>query len=534
MCPLLEVQDLFITIGATEILKGISFHVATKETVALVGESGCGKSITALAILRLLRKATITGSIRFGGRELLPLRERIMRRYRGGSIAYIPQDPLTSLNPLMTIGNQIIEAIHQQRKISKSVAWNEAIRLLHIVGIPDAEERINYYPHQLSGGQRQRVLIAIALSCQPQLIIADEPTTALDVTTQAQILQLLKKLQKELGLSLLLITHDFGVVSGMCDRVIVMRDGTIVEEGTPEVIYHDPADPYTRNIVVADHYREHEVVLQREPILQAHAVCKWFPTVKGTFNALNNVDLTLFKGETLALVGESGSGKSTLAHLMMHLIRPSEGEICFHGTPLRELQSKKIQIIFQNPYSSLDPMMTVRQTLKEPFIIHDLPCDEEVLTNLLQSVGLSKEFLDRKPHGLSGGQRQRINIARALAVEPEVLICDEPLSALDLATQNQIIALMQKLKLERGLTYLFITHDLATAKIFADRVAVMHRGQIIEIDSVINIFNQPKHIYTQTLLAAIPLRDPRKEKIRQSGIEIPVLPACQTISNQAE
>lgn len=531
MCPLLEVEDLFVTFNKNEVLKGISFHVATKESVALVGESGCGKSITALAILRLLRKGRIEGSIRFGGRELLPLHEKIMQRYRGNSIAYIPQDPLTSLNPLMPIGKQIIEAINQHRKLDKSVVWNEALQLLHTVGIPHPEERIHYYPHELSGGQRQRVLIAIALACQPQLIIADEPTTALDVTTQAQILQLLQKIQKEQGLSLLLITHDFGVVAGICDRVIVMRQGTIVEEGTPEAVYHHPVEAYTRQIIVADYFREHELIsTNKTAILEAKSLSKRY----GGFTAINHANLTLFKGETLALVGESGSGKSTLAQIMMNIIRPSSGTVSFQGTVLQKLLPKSIQMIFQNPYSSLDPMMTVRQILKEPLKIHRLPDSEEILIQLLEQVGLSKEFLDRKPSALSGGQRQRINIARALAVEPEVLICDEPLSALDLPTQRQIMALLHKLKVEKELTYLFITHDLATAKIFADRVAVMHMGQIVEIDSVINIFNHPVHIYTQTLLSAIPFRDPIKEKIRHEQLRFGVMPACQTIAVQAE
>lgn len=535
MCPLLEVQDLFITIqsqrGNIEAIKGVSFHVASKETVALVGESGCGKSVTALAILRLLGKCRIKGSIRFGGRELLTLPENTMRRYRGGCIAYIPQDPLTSLNPIMSVGKQIVEAICQHRELSPSSAWIEAFRLLETVGIPDPKERIHYYPHQLSGGQRQRVLIAIALACNPQLIIADEPTTALDVTTQEQILLLLKKLQKELGISLLLITHDFAVVAGMSDRVVVMRDGHVVEEGTPDTIYHNAAESYTRSIVVADYYREHEVALnQKNPLLEAKKLVKKF----SNFTAVNHVDFTIYEGETLALVGESGSGKSTLAQVIMHLQKPTSGNIYFKGMNLTSLRPKDIQIIFQNPYSSLDPMMSVRQILKEPLKIHNLPCNEEILITLLSSVGLSKDFLDRKPFALSGGQRQRISIARALAVEPSVLICDEPLSALDLATQRQIIALLQKLKQERGLTYLFITHDLSTTKMIADRVAVMHRGQIVEMDGVMNIFNQPKHPYTQALLAAIPFRDPRKEKMRQTKTEIPPLVSCQTMANQAE
>lgn len=517
MCPLLEVQDLFITIssqrGLIEAVKGISFHIAPREAVALVGESGCGKSVTALAILRLLGRCDIQGSVRFAGRELLPLPEFTMRRYRGGSIAYVPQDPLTSLNPIMSIGNQIVEAILLQNPQLKADAWGEALNLLETVGIPDPKERIHYYPHQLSGGQRQRVLIAIALAAKPQLIIADEPTTALDVTTQEQILNLLKQIQRDFGLSLLLITHDFGVVAGICDRVVVMREGKIVEEGTPDVIYHDPVDPYTKSIVVADYHREYEIELrEKDPILEGKGLTKTF----SSFTAVKGVDLCLYKGETLALVGESGSGKSTLASMMMCLTKATEGKVFFKNSKLTNLKPKAIQIIFQNPYSSLDPMMTVRQILREPLKIHGLPCNEKILTQLLDSVGLSKEFLERKPFGLSGGQRQRISIARALAVEPEILVCDEPLSALDLATQRQIIALLLKLKKERGLTYLFITHDLSTTKMIADRVAVMHRGQIVELDSGLTIFSNPKHPYTQALLAAIPFRDPRKEKIRQS------------------
>lgn len=540
MCPLLEVQDLSVTIhsqrGKIEAVKKISFDVQAKEAVALVGESGCGKSVTALSIMRLLGRAEVTGSVRFGGRELLTLPEHSMCRFRGGSIAYIPQDPLTSLNPIMSVGDQIIEALMEQGDINRKIAKEQAIALLEAVEMLDPHERMDYYPHQLSGGQRQRVLIAIAIACKPQIIIADEPTTALDVTTQGQILSLLKKLQRDLGLSLLLITHDFGVVAGLTDRVIVMRDGQIVEEGTPMTIYHTPMDPYTKSIVVADYYREQEVILKEPtPLLEAKNITKSFRLSSGSFTAVKQTDLTLYQGETLALIGESGSGKSTLAQIMMQLIPPTKGEVLFKNKPLKKLRPKDIQIIFQNPYASLDPMMTIRQILKEPFSIHKLPVSEDILINLLASVGLKKDFLDRKPYALSGGQRQRVNIARALAVEPEVLICDEPLSALDLATQRQIISLLMALKKERGLTYLFITHDLATARGIADRIAVMQHGQVVEVQPTLQLFNQPLHVYTQTLLSSIPFRDPKKEKERQAETLTPKpLAACQRILNQAQ
>lgn len=514
MCPLLEVDQLSVKLGDIEAVCGVSFDVASKETVALVGESGCGKTVTSLAILRLLENATVQGSVRFAGREILSLDEETMCRYRGGSIAAMFQDPMTSLNPTMTVGDQIAEAVILHQKKGPNEAKDIALKLLQDVEISEPELRLEQYPYQLSGGMRQRVMLAIALSCQPQLLIADEPTTSLDVTTQEQILQLLKRLKKRYGMSLLLITHDFGVVSGIADRVLVMRDGVIVEEGTPESIYHKPVESYTASLVKAEEWEIFPSQKKGEAHLACTGLSKRYPTKKGAVTAVRDVSLEVIRGETLALVGESGSGKSTLARQLMQLEQQSCGEVLLNGAPLTTLAPKQIQVVFQNPYATLDPRQTVYEILKEPFLIHQLPCSEDSIETLLDCVGLDRSFMTRRPHAMSGGQRQRVGIARALAVEPELLILDEPLSALDLATQHQILNLLRRIKSQRELTYLFISHDLSVVKAIADRVAVMYMGQIVELSPAAEFFKGPSHPYSKILLQSVPYKDPRLERER--------------------
>lgn len=515
MCPLLEVENLKVSFGEIEAVRNVSFDVGASESVALVGESGCGKTVTALAILRLLGKCSLSGSIRFAGRELLPLDEETMCRYRGASISAIFQDPMTSLNPTMTIGKQIIEGVTRHQKKIGEEALEEAIELLRVVEINNPERCIDQYPHQLSGGMKQRVMVAIALACKPQLLIADEPTTSLDVTTQDQILRLLKKLQKQFGMSLLLITHDFGVVAGMSDRVVVFQNGSVLEEGTPEKIYHKPAHTYTHNLVNPYEWKIEKRQIPAEPIAALSGIKKSYRPKNGVVTAVNNVDLEIYRGETLALVGESGSGKSTLAKILLQLEKQTEGTVSFCGKRHTCPNPKAIQAIFQNPYATLDPRMRVKEILEEPFIIHGIPYDCDRIEGLLHSVGLDSGFLMRRPHAMSGGQRQRVGIARALAVEPDLLICDEPLSALDLATQRQIMNLLIKLRQVRDLTYLFITHDLSVAKALADRVAVMYMGQIVELAPAAQFFERPEHPYSKMLLASIPYRDPRLERTRE-------------------
>jgi peptide/nickel transport system ATP-binding protein len=614
--PLLEIQDLnvqFVTShGTVRAVEGLSYEVHPGEMVAIVGESGSGKSVSALAVMQLLPAGTARtkGSVRFGGRELLGLTDEEMRKIRGRDIAMIFQEPMTSLNPVLKIGLQITEplTIHLGMDDAKSRA--RAIELLTLVGITDPESRLNQYPHQLSGGMRQRVMIAIGLACNPKLLIADEPTTALDVTIQAQILELMKDLSRRLGVAVIIITHNLGIVARYADRVNVMYAARLVESGTAERVFGRPLHPYARGLLTAvprldrgrnaklstidgappnllnppsgcrfrprcrfviDKCLEDPSFMEMEPghlaachrvaeieaidtedrrietaskasvnghdddsILAIKGAKKFFPVRAGWLRkpklvrAVNDVTIDIRRGETLGLVGESGCGKSTLGRLVLRLDDPTAGEILFEGVDLAKLDRggmiavrKKMQVIFQDPYSSLNPRMTVGQIIAEPIRVHEIlpkPQIPDRVAELLQLVGLFPYMALRYPHELSGGQRQRVGIARALAVDPRVIVCDEAVSALDVSIQGQVINLLEELQQRLGLTYLFIAHDLAVVRHISSKVAVMYLGRIVEYAPSDELFANPKHPYTKALLAAAPVPDPVIERTRPRTI----------------
>jgi peptide/nickel transport system ATP-binding protein len=616
--PILEIDDLHVhfvtTHGTVRAVEGLSYAVRPGEMVAIVGESGSGKSVSALAVMRLLPPNTArirSGVIRFEGRALLDLDEEEMRKIRGRDISMIFQEPMTSLNPVLTIGLQIKEPLLIHMGMTEKQATERAIELLTLVGITDPANRLAQYPHQLSGGMRQRVMIAIGLACDPKLLIADEPTTALDVTIQAQILELMKDLSRRLNVAVIIITHNLGIVARYADRVNVMYAARLVESGTAETVFGHPLHPYTRGLLnavprldrgrsmklatiegappnllnppdgcrfrprcrfaidacaeipplneVEPHhtaacFRAHEIETidhidlrvaveaaeahgeqSKDVILDVRHAKKFFAVGGGLFRgpaklvrAVNDVSLTVRRGETVGLVGESGCGKSTLGRLVLRLDDPTEGEILFEGLDLAPLGRRqmtgvrrKMQVIFQDPYSSLNPRMTVGQIIAEPMRVHDiLPKDkiEPRVAELLQLVGLFPYMALRYPHELSGGQRQRVGIARALAVEPRVIVCDEAVSALDVSIQGQVINLLENLQKKLGLTYLFIAHDLAVVRHISTRVAVMYLGRIVELADADELFANPKHPYTQALLAAAPVPDPVVERSRPRTI----------------
>ncbi len=443
------------------------------------------------------------------------------------------QDPMSSLNPTMRIGKQIEESLIKHRKMGRSEARGEAIEMLRMVGIPNAETRYSQYPHEFSGGMRQRVMIAIALACRPSLLIADEPTTALDVTIQAQILNQMKVLQKELGTSIILITHDLGVVAGMCDRVVVMKDGEIVETGTTEELFANPQHPYTVKLLNAlprldEKKKPKPVPLVKRaegdvPLLQVKSLRQHFDLGKGQIlKAVNNISFDIRAGETLGIVGESGSGKSTTGRSILRLNEVTGGEVLYRGIPLQQLNRGEMKrmrrhmgMIFQDPYASLNPRLRVADIIGEALDVHGMSSGKEVrqkrIEELLDMVGLNASHAMRYPHEFSGGQRQRIGIARTLAVEPEFIVCDEPLSALDVSIQAQIVKLLEELQQRLGLTYMFIAHDLSMVKHISDRVAVMYKGKIVELAESEELYANPLHDYTKTLLAAIPVPDPKIE-----------------------
>jgi peptide/nickel transport system ATP-binding protein len=581
--------------------------------VAIVGESGSGKSVSALAVMRLLPSATarIAGSVRFDGKELLGLSEEEMRRIRGREIAMIFQEPMTSLNPVLRVGLQIMEPLKVHLDMDDETARARAVELLTLVGITDPESRLNQYPHQLSGGMRQRVMIAIGLACNPKLLIADEPTTALDVTIQAQILELMKDLSRRLGVAVVIITHNLGIVARYADRVNVMYAARLAESGTAERVFARPMHPYSRGLLTAvprlDRGRSAKLatiegappnllappegcrfrprcrlatdICHREPplapapgeaghlvachrvheveallplpkaargtvktsgtggaerILELKDASKFFPVRMGflrrpwQIRAVNDVTLDIKRGETLGLVGESGCGKSTLGRLVLRLDDPTAGEIRFEGVDLARLRRdemlavrKRMQVIFQDPYSSLNPRMTVGQIVGEPMRVHGILPRSEIparVAELLQTVGLFPYMALRYPHELSGGQRQRVGIARALSVNPHVIVCDEAVSALDVSIQGQVINLLEDLQQKLGLTYLFIAHDLAVVRHISTKVAVMYLGRIVEQAPAEQLFSAPKHPYTQALLAAAPIPDPVIERARPRSI----------------
>ncbi|RHW37461.1 ABC transporter ATP-binding protein [Lysinibacillus yapensis] len=610
--------------GYIEAVNGISFHIKKGETVAIVGESGSGKSVSAMSILRLLEKSgkVSSGRILFKDINLNELSDEEIRKVRGKEIAMIFQDPMSCLDPVYTIGDQIIEAIKIHEDLPKKEYYSRAVELLQLVGLPDAKARMSIYPHQLSGGQRQRVMIAIALACRPNLIIADEPTTALDVTVQAQIMELLKKLQTELGTAIILVTHDLGVVAEMADRVVVVYAGQVVEESNVIDLFNKPEHPYTEallqsvprietnknerlmaikgsvpslydmptgcrfhprcpyaseicrqeepplmnlgenhyskcwikekdikkvmqnvnhneqediEIIDSPHFGKH----QNKKILEVHGLKKYFPITKGFFSrtvgyvrAVDGLSFDIHEGETLGLVGESGCGKSTSGRLITSLLKPTGGSVTFNGQDISRINRhalkkvrQRIQFVFQDPYSTLNPRMTVGDIIGEPLEVHRLVKGTEKyarIVELLETVGLTRNDIQKFPHQFSGGQRQRIGIARALATEPDLLICDEAVSALDVSVQAQILNLLRDLQQKLGLSYLFISHDLNVVKYISHRVCVMYLGEIVEIADSEVLFQNPLHPYSQALISAVPIPDPegKSERIILEG-EVP-------------
>jgi microcin C transport system ATP-binding protein len=524
---LLDVRDLSVAFRQGEretiAVDRVSFDIARGETVALVGESGSGKSVTALSILKLLPYPAArhpSGAVHFKGQELLGLPEREIRHVRGNDITIIFQEPMTSLNPLHTIEKQIGEILLLHRGLGGAPAQARIVELLGQVGIPDPASRLASYPHQLSGGQRQRVMIAMALANEPDLLIADEPTTALDVTVQAQILKLLKEIQTRIGMSMLFITHDLGIVRKIADKVCVMSKGKIVEQGPVERVYRAPEHPYTRALLAAEPKPDPAPLQQGAPlILETRDLKVWFPIKRGVLRkvvghikAVDGVSVTVRKGETLGVVGESGSGKTTLGLAILRLIS-SDGPIVFLGNTLQGLKFKAMrpfrrdmQIVFQDPYGSLSPRMSVSDIIEEGLWVHHPNMEakerEERVVRALTDVGLDPDTRFRYPHEFSGGQRQRIAVARAIALEPTFVVLDEPTSALDMLIQSQIVDLLRDLQKRRNLTYLFISHDLKVVAALASRLIVMRNGKVMEEGPAAEVFANPKSEYTRALFAA--------------------------------
>ena len=586
---LIEVDDLRVyfpledeTVKAVE---GVSWHIDKGETLAVVGESGSGKSVTAMSLMRLTDYAggkIMSGTANFRRKngntvDLASEQQDVMRDIRGNDISMIFQEPMTSLNPVFTVGMQIAEAIILHQGKTEEEALEMALEMLKLVRIPEPEKQLTQYPHQLSGGMRQRVMIAMALSCRPSLLIADEPTTALDVTIQAQILGLIKKLQQDIGMSVMFITHDMGVVAEVADRVVVMLRGEKVEEGPAAEIFHNPQHPYTKALLSAvprlgsmngrklpakfanvdisraegDEVKEQtggeklldiRDTVRREdaPLLEVEGLTTRFDIRKGLFgtatgriHAVEGINFSLQPGETLALVGESGCGKSTTGRSIIRLEEPTRGSVKFEGQELTKLNAKQMrpyrrqmQMIFQDPFASLNPRMTVGDAIAEPIIVHELAKGQEArarVASLLQRVGLEPEHAARYPHEFSGGQRQRLCIARALGLEPQLIIADEAVSALDVSIQAQVINLMMDLQEEFGLSYLFISHDMAVVERVSHRVAVMYLGEIVELGMRGQVFENPQHPYTKKLMSAVPVADPnlRKKELNLMTDEIP-------------
>ncbi|PQO32001.1 ABC transporter ATP-binding protein [Bremerella cremea] len=592
---LLKVDDLRTFFHGEEVVKavdGISFKLEEGETLGIVGESGSGKSVTSLSIMQLLaRSAKIeSGTISFLGTDLVRLPDPAMRKIRGKDISMIFQEPMTSLNPVFTVGSQVMEAIILHQRVSKAEAREQTIQLFDEVGIPEPHKRVHYYPHQMSGGQKQRVMIAMALSCNPKLLIADEPTTALDVTIQAQILDILRRLRDSRGMSILFITHDLGVIAEIADHVLVMYRGKVVEHGEIHQIFEAPQHPYTKGLLacrprldtkvrrlptVSDFMdstvtesgieitekkmspEKYEELLQagrgrllhpkpileeighpwkegeysadtkcvaddEKPLLSVRDLKVHFPIRKGIFSrvhghvkAVDGIDFDVFRGQTLGLVGESGCGKTTTGRAILRLIEPTDGVVEFEGKNVRSLQGaslremrKKLQIIFQDPYGSLNPRMTIEAAICEPMVIQGIGGTRKEqgqrAAELMKEVGMNPDHLRRYPHEFSGGQRQRICIARALAVEPDFLVCDESVSALDVSVQAQVLNLLKELQERRGLTYIFISHDLSVVKFMADMMAVMNAGKIVEFGPAEDIYANPSQEYTRKLINATP------------------------------
>lgn len=630
--PLLDVQHLSVAFdtahGTVQAVGGANWQLQAGECLAIVGESGSGKSISALSIMGLLPKtARVSGQVLLDGRDILQLPEAQRRQLRGKDIGMVFQDPLSALNPVHRVGDQIAEAIRSHQAVSQKAALAQAVDLLHEVGIPNPQERARDYPHQFSGGMRQRVVIAMALANNPRILIADEPTTALDVTVQAQIMELLARLRAKRNTALVLITHDLGLVASQADRVLVMYAGRVVETASVDTLFNVPLHPYTHGLLdsltridAQRQQRLHPIAGQppsltdlpagcafaprcenasptcrrtaptlttdgaghaiachhpsrycsanilhpgkerncdchlpytytppaddasnEPPVLEVEHLCKTFyggrallPWKKPhAVHAVRDVSLHVRAGETLGIVGESGCGKSSLSRCILRLHEPSSGSVRFCGQDLLRMNRSQLcgvrqhmQMVFQDPHGCLDPRYTVRELLSEPFIIHGLPASAERIDELLHRVGLAPEHASRYPHEFSGGQLQRIGIARAIALNPKLVICDEPVSALDVSIRAQIINLLSDLQAESGMSYLFIAHDLSVVRHIAHRVAVMYRGQIVETAEVEELFSNPLHPYTQTLLAAVPVPDPAIERQRKHRLSNQTAPAC--------
>ena len=551
MNNLISVQNLQVAFRMSktvtaQAVKDVSFDIPANSTVALVGESGSGKSVTAMSIVRLLPENAIIGAgskILYEGRDLLTSSVEDMRAMRGRDISVVFQEPMSSLNPVFTVGEQIAEVLRIHMKLNPRQALDRALELMTEVGIPNPKERLKSYPHELSGGQQQRVMIAMAVACEPKLLIADEPTTALDVTVQRQITDLIARLQQRKKMSVLFISHDLGLVGEISNQVIVMRHGQVRETGDVETIFNAPKDSYTRALIacrpnldnrprrlpVIDDFVNNRPIetVQRvsttasgEPLVNVKGLRKDYRLKKGLFGhtifpAVKLADFTLYKGRTLGVVGESGSGKTTIGMMLTRLTEPTTGSILFEGKDLTHLNAdqmrpyrSRIQIIFQNPYASLNPRFTIAQILMEPMRIHGIGKDEDerarMTLTLLEKVGLPRDAFGKYPHEFSGGQRQRIAIARCLSMKPEIIVCDESVSALDVSVQATVLNLLLDLQEEFGLSYVFISHDLAVVKYMADDMLVMSQGEIVERGLAEDIYRNPQHPYTQQLLQAIP------------------------------
>jgi peptide/nickel transport system ATP-binding protein len=544
--PLIAVRDLRVGFategGPVQAVEGVSFELFPGEVLAIVGESGSGKSVTAQTIVGLTRShnTRIEGSVRLGDVELVGADDGELQGVRGERIGMVFQDPMTSFNPIYRLGAQIVETIRAHRpQVSKVEAREQATRLLDSVGIADAANRIDDYPHQFSGGMRQRAMIAMALALDPEVLIADEPTTALDVTVQAQILALLGRLNRERGLATLLITHDLGVVAEVADRVLVMHAGRIVERGSLDDVFYAAKDPYTRKLLGAvlriENAPPPRPRRESEPLLRITELVKHYPVRRGLLRrevdrvrAVDGVSLTIERGETLGLVGESGCGKTTLSRAALGLIEPTSGAVRFDGRELvglspREMRPlrRELQMVFQDPYASLNPRKRIGQIVGDPLKLQDVARGAELrkrVVELLERVGLGAEHYDRFPHEFSGGQRQRIGIARALALRPKLIVADEPVSALDVSIRAQILDLLAELQEDFGLTYLFIAHDIGVVRHVSDRIAVMNKGRIVEESPADEVCERPRDPFTRKLLAAVPIPDPREARTRRQAI----------------